>query len=190
MGNRDIFSLHTEPSYWDGRAQLLIRDYSKDPYYNVVGAKYTSRGSKVVITAMGVTDAILNNPDLPVDYSEVGNEDTAKRYRETDDKTREEIRNIELKVEMEAFHNWVKKKMDEIRPGEDCRFEADQFYRHAPLSPKDPVKDLPPKKGSDGYMWRPSWNECREAMWEDTIEVYWGLGVGIRKKVEGQTTEV
>jgi hypothetical protein len=80
VGNRDIFSLHTEPSYWDGRAQLLIRDYSKDPYYNVVGAKYTSRGSKVVITAMGVTDAILNNPDLPVDYSEVGNEDTAKRY--------------------------------------------------------------------------------------------------------------
>ena len=82
---------------------------------------------------------------------------------------------------MDTFHNWVKKKVDQIRPGEDCRYEADHFYREAPLSPKDPVKDLPAKKGSDGYM-HPSWNERREAMWDDTIEVYWGLGVGIGRR--------
>jgi hypothetical protein len=120
----------------------------------------------------------------------VGNEDTAKRYRETDDKTRAEILNIELKCEMDSFYQWVKKKVEKIRPGEECRDEADQFFRTAPLSPNDPVKDLPVKKDKDGNLWHPSWNDRREAMWDDTIEVYWELGVSIRKKSEGQKTEV
>jgi len=188
VGNHDVFSVHCEPAYWDGRLQLLGRDHSKDPYYNVVGAKYTAKGSKIVITSMGVTDAIIDNADMPVDYSECGNEDTAKRYRETDDRTRAEIRDIELKCDMDSFYQWVKKKVEQIRPGEECRSEADHFYR-ANLSPKDPVKRLPPKHEGGWEMW-PSKYECQEATWDENIEVYWGLGVGIRKKFEGQKTEV
>lgn len=181
VGNHDIYSLHTEPAYWDGRLQLLTRDDSKKPYYDVVGAKYTASGSKIVITAMGVADAIWNDADLPVDYSEAGNEETANRYRENDDKTRAQVRDVELRGDMDSFYGWVKKKMATINPGEDCRSEADEFYEHN-LSPNDPVKTLPAKKGKDGFMWHPSWNDRREAAWEDTIEVLWSGYVDIRKK--------
>jgi len=53
------------------------------------------------------------------------------------------------------------------------------------------VKDLPPKKektggflgigGKEYEVW-PSWNDRREAMWDDTLEGYGRGGWGIRRK--------
>ena len=186
--NVDIFTVTTEPAYWDGRLQVLKRDPAKKPYYDVVGGKYTSKGSKVVISPMSITDLLWNDPDAEIDYSEVGSPDSAERYRKSDDETRKASRDVELKVEMDAFHRWVKDKADKIRPenSDKCRSASDNFYEKH-LSPKDPVKDLPPKRDGKYEVW-PSWDERRRAMWDDTIEVYWRGGWGIRKN-DGSSNE-
>lgn len=192
VGNHDIFTVHTEPAYWDGKLQLLIRDESKKPYYDVVGGKYCTKGCKIVITSMGVSDVLWENPDATVDYSELGQ--YADRYRESDEKTRQASRDVTLKVEMDAFHRWVKSKAEVIRPGgEDCRSTSDYFFEKH-LHVDDPLKELPKKKHVDStgteYECWPSVNERRESGWGDTIEVYWRGGWGIRKKdgsaVEGE----
>ena len=66
VGNVDIYSAHMEPAYWDGSMQLLVRDPDCE-FYNVIGAIYTSKGSKVSITTMSISDAMLEDPDLPVE---------------------------------------------------------------------------------------------------------------------------
>lgn len=180
VDNIDIFSVHTEPAYWDGKLQLLIRDDSKKPYYDVVGAKYVTKGCKIVLHPMSVSDVLWDNPDAEVDYSELHPSSVAS-YKEQDDKTRQRSRDVELKVEMDGFYRWVKKKVDAVRPGEECRYVADSFYKEN-LSPKDPVKDLPPKPDKDGNLWHPSWAERREAYWDDLLEVYWEGGWEIRKR--------
>jgi hypothetical protein len=192
VNNIDIFTVATEPAYYDGRLQLLIRDPAKKPYYDIVGGKYVSSGYKVVISPMSITDVLWDDPDAEIDYG--GLLSNAESYRKSDDATRQASRDVELKVEMDAFYRWVKRHAETIRPGgDDCRRSADYAYEKLGLSPKDPVKDLPPRrekldKNSDKeYEVHPSWNERREAMWDDTLEVYWRGGWGVRKK--GDTDE-
>jgi hypothetical protein len=179
--NVDIFAVATEPAYWDGRLQVLKRDPAKKPYFDVIGGKYVTSGHKVVISPMSITDVLWDNPDAEIDYGGLGA--NADRYRASDDETRKASREVELKVEMDAFHRWMKRHTETIRPGgEDCRRSADYAFEKLGLSPKDPVKDLPPTKDAQGYEWHPSWADRREAMWDDTLEVYWRGGWGVRKK--------
>ena len=90
VGNHPILSVDVEGSYYDGCQQVLIRDPEKAPYYDVVGAKYRSRGYKVTITTHSIQDAIKGNPEIPVDYSEL-TESVATMYRESDDKQRSKV---------------------------------------------------------------------------------------------------
>lgn len=69
VGNEDIFAVYKDPAYYDGCQQILIRDESKN-CYNVVAAKITAYGTKVVIRPLSITDAIWENPALEVDTSE------------------------------------------------------------------------------------------------------------------------
>jgi hypothetical protein len=182
VNNIDIFTVTTEPAYYDGRLQLLIRDPAKKPYYDIVGGRYVSSGAKVVISPMSITDVLWDDPDAEIDYGGLSGA-MGDSYRKTDEATRQASRDVELKVEMDAFYRWMKKQADKIRPGgDDCRRSADYAYEKLGLSPKDPVKDLPTKKDKDGYEWHASWNDRREAMWDDTLEVYWRGGWGVRKK--------
>ena len=192
VGNIDIFSVEPMPAYYDGRFQKLIRDEKLAPYFDVVGAKYCSHGSKIKLIPMSVTDVLWDNPDAEIDYSDLGSPDSeyVKQMKQTDDITREASRNVELSVEIRAFQEWVAAKAALIRPGEESKGTAEYFYRKY-LSPKDPVKDLPPKKqkmggfmgiGAKEYEVWPSWSERRAAMWDDTIEVSWGGGWKISKK--------
>jgi len=91
IGNQDILGLESKPAYWDGCLQILKRDWD-NPYYNVTGAIYTSKGSKIEIRSLGIDDAISENPDLPV---EVIDEFVEKRMAETVAKWRQEAREIE-----------------------------------------------------------------------------------------------
>jgi|SRR5208337_1700100 len=185
-GNHDIWTVDMEPAYYDGRLQLLIRDPEKTgKYFDIIGAKYVSKGYKIVLTSMGVTDVLWDNPDAIIEYP-FGEE----RYREGDEKTRAASRDVELKVNMDFFRKWVAKKAEQIRPGEKSDHSADYHYKKLGLGPKDPVKDLPPRKeklspkDSKEYEVWPSWNERQEAAWDDALEVYWKGGWGIKKKGE------
>lgn len=97
VGNQDIHAVYGEPAYWDGRLQRLIKDASG----HIVGAKYTARGTKIVIRPMSVHDALDNNPDMPVDYSEIGNEGSRADYKERDEAYRVWIKDIIQKIEDE-----------------------------------------------------------------------------------------
>jgi hypothetical protein len=189
VDNIDIWTVTTEPAYWDGSLQLLVRDPAlTGKCYDIIGGKYVRSGHKVVISPRSITDILWDDDDAVIDYSGAGAH--AERYRKTDEETRQAGRNVELKVEMDAFYRWVKDKTKEIRPdAEDCRHSADYAFEKLGLSPKDPVKDLPPKKDAQGYEWHPSWDERRRAMWDDTLEVYWQGGWGVRRKDGSVTVE-
>lgn len=184
VNNVDIWTVQTEPAYWDGRLQLLIRDESKKPYFDVIGGKYCTKGSKIVLTPMSVSDVLWGDPEAIVDYSELG-EARAEDYRASDEKTRQACRDVILKVEKDAFYRWVKKKAQEIRPdSDDPRWSSDSFFDKY-LHVGDPLKELPPKKhvsGGQEYESWPSVNERRESGWDDTFEVGWYGGWRISKK--------
>lgn len=67
IDNCEVFSAHREAAFWDGRPLLLRCNPADAPYYNVVGAYYTGKGSKIILTALGLDDLFMNNPELQVD---------------------------------------------------------------------------------------------------------------------------
>jgi hypothetical protein len=71
VGNHDIYFIERQPAYWDGSLQRIIIDESKKPYYSVVGAKVVSSGFKLTLHTMGVEDVLENEPDAPVDLSDL-----------------------------------------------------------------------------------------------------------------------
>jgi hypothetical protein len=174
VGNVDIHFLTTEPAYWDGSLQVLTRDKSKEPYYNITGGKYVRSGNKIVIHPLSIRDVLWNDPDTAViDYTELGNR--ADQTREQDDKTRQAARDCEKQVEMDLFFRWAKKRAADVHPAEDfedLKDVTDYFYDQN-LSPNDPLKQLPPKPDNHGNMWHPSIGERRESGWDDTITIEW-----------------
>lgn len=80
------------PAYYDGVHCQLITDPNAH-YYNVLGFKYTYEGSKVVIYSHSIADAMLDDPEIPVDLSELPG-DARKRHEEAVEKMRKEYREL------------------------------------------------------------------------------------------------
>lgn len=177
VGNLDIHFCSVEPSFWDGYLQVLSRDESKSPYYNLTGGKYVSKGNKIVLHLMSISDVLREDPDRAVvDYSEVS-PSWAERMKEHDDKVRQSSRETEKRCDMDIFFRWVKKQAEALHPSSnnddevrELRDVADSFYEEH-LSPNDPLKKLPPKKDDQGCEWWPSVVDRRESHWDDTVEV-------------------
>jgi len=94
-GNIDIMSVYEMPAYYDGYLEILERDHSKDPYYNVSGGIITGKGQKIKIEGYSIEDAILDDADFPVKF--IG--EHCDRYRKSVEKYREEIRQIDKEIE-------------------------------------------------------------------------------------------
>lgn len=58
----------TLPAYYDGSHVQLVTD-PNTKFYNVLGFKITDEGSKVVIYPHDIQDAMLDNPEIPIDLS-------------------------------------------------------------------------------------------------------------------------
>lgn len=93
----DIFTLESIPGYWDGCYTTLIRDPSKLPYYDIIGAKYRSDGDKIRIRGMNWEDVLWDHPEYPV---EVIDTFCAKRMQNEVDKVREEIRQFYIEYNL------------------------------------------------------------------------------------------
>ena len=102
----DIYSLELLPYYYDGKQEILIRDDSS-PYYNVIGAKWQGKGSKIVIKTLSIEEALGYNLELPIDFSELTDQEK-KRYEYNVEKWKEEIISINHKL------NEYDKNNDEI----------------------------------------------------------------------------
>jgi len=95
IDNEDIHFVELNEAYWDGCLQVLTRDESTE-YYNVIGAKYTSKGFKINLRTLSIEEAMLNDPELPVVV-----EDTFvnKQMQNTVDRWRDEARKIIKEVD-------------------------------------------------------------------------------------------
>lgn len=71
VDNKDIYFAEVVEAYWDGRLQRIVIDESKKPYYSVVGAKVLASGNKLRLHTMGVEDVLDNDPDAPVDLTDL-----------------------------------------------------------------------------------------------------------------------
>ena len=88
VGNTDIHFVGVEPAYYDGRLQVLERDESNE-YYNITGGQYRMSGSKVVIHELSITDAVWNDPDLPVEFDYEPSESELKNLENTRNEVKE-----------------------------------------------------------------------------------------------------
>lgn len=105
-GNVDIFCLEQKEGYWDGVFQVLERDWTKT-CYNIVGAKYRSDGWKIVIQPHSIQDALIDNPNLPI---EVIDGFVDKKMQKRVDEWRQSAKKIIADVD-----KWAKEKKKEER---------------------------------------------------------------------------
>jgi hypothetical protein len=70
-GSADIFAIYESEAYWDGRLNVLVRDESKKPFYDVVGVKIIHSGTKIVLQSIGAEDVIGENWNVRVEV--IGN---------------------------------------------------------------------------------------------------------------------
>lgn len=59
------------PGYYDGLTPILLHDSSKEPYYSIVGIKYTDKAYKVKLFGMHMDDVLLNDTGAIVDLSDI-----------------------------------------------------------------------------------------------------------------------
>lgn len=166
----DIHFVDSNPGYWDGPYELLVRDETQTSCYNVVGAKLTTKGMKVAVRCLSIEDAIFNDPHMPVTYdctyvNDGGREASFLAEVET---WRQEAHAIKNSVERDHFKEYMMER------GVDEKI-AEAFFNanmtHEDPMPKD-IKDLGwPKDGKAGL----SWNNRRELQWNQEIDVSGGL---------------
>lgn len=129
VNNADIHFVNTEPAYYDGCLQVLKRDID-NKYYNIIGAKYVSKGEKVVIRPLSISDAIWEQEDLPIEFEGLSPRKEAE-YKERLNKKRLETVEINNDIERECFVKYlIKRFVNESGDFEEAEIEkfAIEFY--------------------------------------------------------------
>ena len=191
VNNADIHFVNVEPAYYDGCLQVLKRDESKSPYYNICGAKYTSVGDKVVIRPLSICDAVFEQQDLPVEFEGL-NPDRAAGYKASVDKRRKQTEEINNDIERESFVEFMVKKYFVFIDTEDIKKLASEFYVEN-MDYRDPSPDdllhlkVMSKVSNDPNVplqevWA-SWHDRRCRQWdrEFTIDFVEGGKLVLRK---------
>ena len=179
VDNADIFAVWPEEAYWDGCLQMLIRDQAKAPYYDVIGAKVTSKGTKVRIRPMNISDAIFNDHTLPIEY------DCGEQRKKEKEAYYEKERAESIRISNDVECGFLQQYMEKKHPG-ISKQKVHDFYYESKMSHDDPMPEdilhhkLP--KDKDGLEWTPSWYERRCMQWDREIEVEVDDGVWTLKK--------
>jgi len=84
VSNEDIISVDAVPAYYDGALQVLVRDEKRDDY-NVIGVRITTAGQKVNIRTLSVELAIMNDPEVMIDLSDLSESKRSDVKRYVDD---------------------------------------------------------------------------------------------------------
>jgi hypothetical protein len=93
--NEDILGVMVQPAYWDGCLQVLTRDPALAGFYDVAGGRFVSAGAKVVITPLGIEDALMDALEMPVEFD---SEHVRARYGEHVERWRAEARAIKAEI--------------------------------------------------------------------------------------------
>ncbi len=167
VGNVDISGVCKEPAYWDGSAQMIIRDEKGTP----IGGKYCREGNKIQISTLDFNTLIWDRPDIPMDYSEL-DEARQKSYAENHAKVRQKAKDCDYELELENFTKWALSKTTQNT--ELVKVVAKNFF-DGNLTPYD---DMPPDIPIIGE----SWNSRRHKQWDQQLEVSLDMGFTIKRK--------
>lgn len=185
VANEDIHFVSKDPAFWDGRLQVLSRNEHNN-YYNITGGKYVASGFKISIHPLSIANAISDDPELSIDYTDCGNPQAAERYKQSDDKTRASIIDMETKMELKLFKEWSVQKTSEISSTTISDSELELFY-NSNLSYNDPIdKDIWQEAvlDSKGNSYHRSYNDQRKVQWDRKISFEFdGFGWEISKKL-------
>ena len=107
VNNQPIYTVAAEPAYYDGNLQMLIQDHSVETY-NIIGYKVTGKGSKVSLTTMDLESVLLDEPDAPVDLSELEGY-SKEQWEKAVTKTRKEVLEIIKEVDERMTARGLKK---------------------------------------------------------------------------------
>jgi hypothetical protein len=169
IGNADIYLVYSDPSYWDGCLEVLERD-KNNPYYNVTGAKFTSKGVKLVLQPLSIRDAVFNDENLPVQFDDY----TKNKYEKIVEEWRKESREVNNSSEKSIFMSYIEKRYfnQENFDEELLKEAASKFYDESMSYLDEMPKDILTKKIQDeGYIATPSWAERRREQWEREISL-------------------
>lgn len=174
VGNADIFTIEKMPGYWDGCLQVLVRDPSKKPYYDIVGGKFIGGCTKVNIRTLSIFDAVGNDPKFKVEYD---SDSTKKKYEERIENERKGMDEIQEDIEKNMFVNYWKNRLSNMI--ENIGLEQDrvdilkiavEFYdkclSHKNKFPEDLPKTVKQKHGDREYDVYPSYYDKRHMQWD------------------------
>lgn len=159
--NIDIHFVCKEEAYWDGPLQVLQRDETCK-YYNIIGGKYKTEGSKIVIRPLSFADAILNR-DIPIDYSELTPDKAAVTKKVHDDR-RAWHKTMKNELELETFTEWLKEHASKLTVDLDIVKDMAESFFERHLSADDPL----PEGGVPLGM---NYIECRKKQWDKKYNV-------------------
>lgn len=194
VGNAAIYYIENMPAWYDGKLQLLIQDHSKDPYYNVIGAKRTSQGRKIVLYTYSIEDYISDDPEgAKIDYSESGDEFWVTRYMEADEKVRQAMLKIQLDVTIGGFFQWASGILASLKPDskpDDFKKYCSEFFL-ANRTLLEGYPSLPTRKETHGehtYDVYSSVRECEIAHWASVVQFAqgaWEPSMNIKEDTDG-----
>lgn len=145
VNNVDIHYVDTEPAYYDGALQVLDRDESVQ-CYNIIGARYVRSGKKVVIHPLSIHDAICNDSDLKIDYSDLS-PDRQVSVAAAHDSLRKWLYNLHNGLDRSYFVDWFKEESLKVtQDTEDAALIAGEFFEKN-LSHDDPIEP-----GDESYV--------------------------------------
>ena len=173
VDNIDIHFVEPNPVYWDGHMQKLIRDESKKPYFDIVGAEYAT-GTKLNIRTFSISDGIENDYEFPVDYSNLSS-NKAEYYKTSHNKEREQMIGVLDRVHRHAFYEYINRK--KVHNPFVTREEANKLYDELGLHFEDKLDDIQ-REG----IWSVSIAEREELTWDRLLNLQWSAeGLKITK---------
>lgn len=98
VGGEDIFFCQHLPGYYDGSYEVLLRDESKRPYYDVVGVRICRHADKINIRTLSFEDFLLDHPDGLIEYD---SESTRALSEKRIERVREETKQMIAEVDAE-----------------------------------------------------------------------------------------
>lgn len=98
---RDIIEITIYPAYYDGALEVLERDESKSDVaeFQITKGRMIRSGNKIIINPMSIEEALLDNPELPVEIEAATDNEwrqmLVEKWREEGRKLQEEIKKRE-----------------------------------------------------------------------------------------------
>jgi hypothetical protein len=93
---RDIIEIAMYPAYYDGRLEVLERDETKSDVadFQIVKGRMVCSGNKIIINPLSIEEALLDNPEMPVEIEESTEWRTmlVEKWRDEGRRLKEEIK--------------------------------------------------------------------------------------------------